>query len=98
MGKRPQQNKGKKKGGKRSRVQRDYDEGLDDDVVEQHIGRPRAAEHAEEGRGLHRDVGEVKRPSSTSNRKRACKPPPEKPKGLTKAQRRARRRRELRGL
>ena len=31
MGKRPQQNKGKKKGGKRSRVQRDYDEGLDDD-------------------------------------------------------------------
>ena len=28
MGKRPQQNKGKKKGGKRSRVQRDYDEAI----------------------------------------------------------------------
>ena len=101
MGKRPQQNKGKKKGGKRSRVQRDYDEGLDDEVVEQHIpAGPRAARSTQKKVEASIATWERVKEAQFHQQQRARfakPPPPEKPKGLTKAQRRARRRRELRG-
>ena len=51
MGKRPQQNKGKKKGGKRSRVQRDYDEGLDDDHGDAQEKAPLVAHRGEYANG-----------------------------------------------
>ena len=101
MGKRPQQNKGKKKGGKRSRVQRDYDEGLDDEVVEQHIpSGPRKARSTQKKVEASIATWERVKEAQFHQQQRARfakPPPPEKPKGLTKAQRRARRRRELRG-
>ena len=85
MGKRPPKNAnpggGKKK--KRSRVQRDYDEGLDDEVVEQHIpSGPRRARSTQKKVEASIATWERVKEAQFHQQQRARfakPPPPEKP-------------------
>lgn len=102
MGKRPVIHKqGKVKGKKRTRVQRDYDDGLEDEIEQQEIPKgPRAARSTQKKVEVSIMTWERVREAQfhQSQDRRFAKPKPaEKVKGLTKAQRRAQRRRELRG-
>ena len=83
-------------------MQRDYDEGLDDEVVDGSTSPagPRAARSTpEEGRGLHRDVGESKRGPVPSAAKSALRQTAAagKAERVDEGAAGARRRRELRG-